>query len=75
MRLYRVDYDASTIIVLAKDEDELLDLLHEKDSGFQKEKDKGIVYLWNFGGKIDASECEVEVIDKTRSGIIFSVSH
>jgi len=72
MNLYVVEFDATTYIVTATDEDELLDLLHQRDSAFQKEVDRGIVYMWDLR---NIESVEVTQVDQEVKGILFSVSH
>lgn len=72
MNLYMVEFDATTYIVTATDEDELFDLLHQRDSSFQKEVDKGIVYMWDLQ---NIESVEVTQVDQEVKGILFSVSH
>jgi hypothetical protein len=67
-----VEFDTTTYIVVAKDEEDLLDLLHKRDSGFQKEVDRGIVYMWDLR-TIDP--VEVTVINQDKPKIVFVVSH
>ena len=71
MNVYEVTFDASTYIVVAKDEEELLDLLHKTDAGFQREKGKGIVYIWR---GFSISECHVHIVPM-KPHVVFSVQH
>lgn len=72
MRLYNLEFDATAIFVIAEDEEQLLNLLHEKDASFQKEKDGGIIYIWD---SQNIEEVHVEVVNLNRPGIIYSCSH
>lgn len=71
MNVYEVTFDATTYIVVAKDEDELLDLLHKADTSFQKEVDRGIVYMWNLR---NIEPVHVHIVPM-KPHIVFSVSH
>ncbi len=72
MNLYLIQFDVTTYIVLAKNEKELLDLLHKQDNAFQKEVDRGIVYMWDLR---NIEPVDISVVNQKHSGIVFSVSH
>ena len=72
MNLYEVKFDAPTYIVLARNEYELFDLLHKKDKGFQREVDRGIIYMWDLR---NIEEVEVTIISQDNPKIVFLVSH
>ena len=71
MKIYEVSFDATTYIVVAKDEDQLLDLLHKADTSFQKEIDRGIVYMWDLR---NIDPVDIQVIPM-KPHVVFSVSH
>ena len=71
MNVYEVTFDASTYIVVAKDEDQLFDLLHKNNSSFQKEVDRGIVYMWDLR---NIEPVDIHLVPM-RPHVMFTVSH
>jgi len=71
MNVYEVTFDATTFIVVAKDEDQLFALLHTNDNNFKREVDRGIVYAWDLR---NVESVDIHTVTMTPH-IVFTVQH
>lgn len=55
LQLYQITFDTTVITLLAKDMNQLFEMLKEKDKNFFREKDR-IFYSW---GKDYTDECDI----------------
>jgi len=72
MNLYRISYDACEIIILAKDYNQIVEIIQSADKNFVSEGRYKLFYNWDNETR---DECHIEVCNLQEGGVVAHTCH